>query len=151
VGDNFQDILSSLPEKPPRSRLEPYGGLIIELRRRKRTYREIVDVLAEKCNLRISISTLHDFVRAKTKEARKAAKLRRATAVHAGNENRGTPPLCASTLKSKEDRPTDDEIRRRIAAVKQRPRPIPTDSSGDFQYNPDEPLRLIGDAQKGSR
>jgi len=33
----FQDILDSLHEKPPRSRLEPYRELIEELRRRERT------------------------------------------------------------------------------------------------------------------
>ena len=74
LSDKFRAILDALPEKPPRSRLEPYSELIDELRRRRRTYREIVDVLAEKCNLRASISTLHDFVRAKEKEAKVAEK-----------------------------------------------------------------------------
>jgi IS30 family transposase len=74
VSDKFRDILDALPEKPPRSRLEPYSELIDELRQRRRTYREIVSVLAEKCDLRVSISTIHDFVRAKSKEAKKAAR-----------------------------------------------------------------------------
>src|SRR5271170_6326853 len=77
VSDKFQAILDALPEKPPRSRLEPYSALIDELRRRRRTYREIVSILAEKCDLQVSISTIHDFVRAKSKEAREAGKLLR--------------------------------------------------------------------------
>ena len=38
MGGHFQDILDSLPEKPARSRLEPYRELIEELRRRGRTF-----------------------------------------------------------------------------------------------------------------
>ena len=34
----FRNILDSLPEKQPQSRLEPYGELIDGLRRRRRLY-----------------------------------------------------------------------------------------------------------------
>jgi hypothetical protein len=61
MDDKFQDILDSLPEKPPRSRLEPCNELIGELRRRGRTYREIRDILAEKCGTQVSVSTLPRF------------------------------------------------------------------------------------------
>jgi hypothetical protein len=47
----FKDILDSLPEKSPRSRLSPYRELIDELRRRDRTFREIAQILAEKCGV----------------------------------------------------------------------------------------------------
>jgi hypothetical protein len=59
----FQNILDRLPEKPPRSRLEPYRHLIDELLRRGRTYRDVASILAEKCQVRVSVSTIHDFVR----------------------------------------------------------------------------------------
>jgi hypothetical protein len=62
MGANFQEILDSLAEKPPRSRLEPYRDLIEELVRRGRTYREIRKILAEKCGLRVALSTLHSFM-----------------------------------------------------------------------------------------
>jgi IS30 family transposase len=143
LSDKFRAILDALPEKPPRSRLEPYSELIDELRRRRRTYREIVDVLAEKCNLRASISTLHDFVRAKEKEAKKAAKALRTTVRQARDENPRTVSPPAGTHKVRDDNPTDDEVRRRIAALKQRPARTPADSTKQFEYNPDEPLRLI--------
>jgi len=142
VNDNWQDILDTLPQKPPRSRLEPYSELIDELRRRRRTYREIVSVLAEKCNLRASISTLHDFVRAKEKEAKKAAKVLR-TMRQARDENPGTVSPSAGTRNVRDDNPTDDEVRRRIAALKQRVARTPADNAKQFEYNPDEPLRLI--------
>lgn len=143
MNDNFEDVLDSLPEKPPRSRLEPYCELIVELRRRKRTYREILDVLAEKCNLRVSISTLHDFVRERAKEARRAEKVLRTTMREKRDQNQGVVSPRAKTPKLRHDQPSDDEIRRRIAALKQRPKPIPADTTKEFEYDPDEPLRLI--------
>src|ERR1017187_5089462 len=51
MDDKFGGLLDSLPEKPPRSRLEPYSELIVELRRRGRTYREMARILAEKCKV----------------------------------------------------------------------------------------------------
>jgi ppGpp synthetase/RelA/SpoT-type nucleotidyltranferase len=69
--DEFQHILDTLPPKSPRSRLEPYGSLIDKLRRRGRTYREIVDILATECGLRVSVSTLHDFIRSRSMQERK--------------------------------------------------------------------------------
>ena len=58
----FAEILDSLPPKTPRSRLEPYRELIREMRRRGRTYREIAQVLGERCQVRIAPSTVHEFV-----------------------------------------------------------------------------------------
>jgi len=63
MDEKWNDILSSLPARPPRSRLEPYCELIEELRRRGRTYREITSVLLEKCQVRASRSNIHHFVR----------------------------------------------------------------------------------------
>jgi hypothetical protein len=79
MDDKFQDILDSLSEKPPRSRLQPYGELIDELRRRGRTYRDIAGILAEKCQLQVSVSTVHDFVRVRSRTTRKSAKHQRTT------------------------------------------------------------------------
>ncbi len=44
VDSEFRNILESLPEKPLRSRLEPYGELIDGLRRRGRTYRDVLEI-----------------------------------------------------------------------------------------------------------
>src|SRR5262245_20406241 len=72
--DNFEEILNSLPEKPARSRLEPYAELINELLRRSRTYRVIVRILDEKCQIQVSISTIHDFVRRRSRAKRNPPK-----------------------------------------------------------------------------
>jgi hypothetical protein len=132
----FQDIVDSLTEKPPRSCLEPYGELIDELRHRKRTYRDIVDILAKNCRLRVSISTLHDFVRAR-------ARRKRHSAGRIATGTRIATPIApkAKILKSGQN-PSDEEVRQRIAAFKAR-KPVAAPSLNDFHFDPDEPLRLI--------
>ena len=62
MDDRFQEILDGMPEKPPRSSLEPYRELINELRQRGRTYRDIAHILAEKCQLRAAASTVYRFL-----------------------------------------------------------------------------------------
>jgi hypothetical protein len=62
MDDRFQDILDGIPEKPPRSSLEPYRELINELRQRGRTYRDIAHILSEKCQLRAAASTVYRFL-----------------------------------------------------------------------------------------
>ena len=59
----FDRILAGLPEKPPRSRLEPYRVLIEELRARKRTFQEIAGILTQQCGVRVSASGVHDYLR----------------------------------------------------------------------------------------
>ena len=53
--DQLQEILDSLDEKTPRSRLAPYRDFIAKLRRRKYTYREIRRILREKCQVQVSM------------------------------------------------------------------------------------------------
>jgi IS30 family transposase len=139
--DNFEKILNSLPEKPARSRLEPYGRLINELLRRSRTYREIARILAEKCQIQVSISTIHDFVRLRSRAKRNlpkyqtpgcAEKPAASTTVHDGEK---TPARAENEI------PGVDEVHQRIAALKQRIEPKRT-SPKQFHYDPTEPLHL---------
>ena len=67
MDDSLKDILDALPAKAPRSRLEPYREFIQELRRRGRTYRDIAGILAEKCQVQVSASGVHDFVRIRSR------------------------------------------------------------------------------------
>jgi hypothetical protein len=146
--NEFQDILDSLVEKAPRSRLDPYSELIIEMRRRRRTYREIVNILSEKCDLRVSISTLYDFLKAKSRGPRKPARIVRAAPSSAVSRN-PTSPLSSGTTPNVEDTSAAAEgVRRRVAALKQRRITNPADSVDGFQYDPNEPLRLSRDTKK---
>ena len=132
----FRNILDSLPEKPPRSRLEPYGELIDGLRRRGRTYRDVVEILAEKCQLQVSISTLHDFLRARSRGNRNSARR------IAAETTMATPVAPKAASGEFPQKPSEDEGRRRIAALKAR-KPVTTPPRDDFHFDPNEPLRLI--------
>jgi hypothetical protein len=136
MDSEFRNILDSLPEKPPRSRLEAYGELIDGLRRRGRTYRDVVEILAEKCQLQVSISTLHDFLRARSRRNRNSARRIAADATVA-------PPVASKGVGGESvEKPSEDEGRRRIAAFKAR-KPLTTPPRDGFHFDPNEPLRLI--------
>lgn len=135
MDDNFRHILNTLPEMPPRSRLEPYSELINELRQRGRTYREIAHILAEECQLKTAASTIHDFLRSGSRISRESVKpqarhgttVTRARRAHAGR------------VKG----PLTKDVEQRIANLKARPAPAKA-SLEHFQYDPDEPLHLPG-------
>jgi len=131
----FEDILSSVAEKPGRSRLEPYAELIDELHRRKLTCREIAALLAEKCHFQVSKSAVNNFVRARSRRKRNSARRIATAAIIAGP----VAPKAASV---------DSVQRQRIATLKAR-RPV-TPSPDDFQFDPTQPLRLITPEKPGS-
>jgi hypothetical protein len=137
VKDKLQDILNTLPEKPQRSRLETYRELIDELRQRGWTYRDIARILADKCQLTVSISTLHDFVRLRSLGKRTSAKRFAANEANASTiEPKGAHMICCQNAADSE------ETRRRIAALKAR-KSTATPSLNDFDFDPAQPLRLI--------
>ena len=142
----FQDILDTLPERPPRSRLEPYRELICELRKRGRTYRDIAGILAEKCQLRVSVSRVHDFVRVQLRAKRKQAKPQASAGARINTAAVTLRTTDANTVRQA-GRPTD-EARQRIAAVRLRPKPVKANPP-QFQYDPDEPLHLAAKTSQG--
>jgi signal transduction histidine kinase len=64
-------ILEPLPEKPPRSKLEPHRDLIRELRRKGRTYREVAPLFHERLGLHVALSTLHSSVKVRAKHRKR--------------------------------------------------------------------------------
>lgn len=143
----FKTVLSKLPPKQPSSRLEPYRHLILEMRKRGRSYREIANVLRQSCGMKVGSSTVNDFVLARPKSSTKC--------VGGGNyelsvTNRNNEALVGniSTCKNKKcvevsiSTPKALEgIARKIKAVKDQP-PTSHKKKLLFEYNPDEPLRL---------
>jgi hypothetical protein len=142
VEDKFQDILSKVTKKSGCSRLEPYGELIDELRHRGLTYRDIADILTDELQLRVPKSTVNDFVRARSRRRRNAARrISRRVALP-------TPTVPkAATLYSGQG-PSEEEVRQRIAALKAR-KPT-TKCDNDFYFDPTEPLRLIDPGKQDS-
>jgi len=147
MNQDFQDILDGLPEKPARSRLEPYRPLIEELRRRGRTYQEIVQILEEKCQLHTAVSTVNDFMRRSSRTKQNPSKSAKPAVV----DPTGPPPATTAAARwpnlAKQQTPAPEEVRQRIVALKQRP--IPMEAVPKlFHYDPDEPLRLLPKTEK---
>ena len=143
----FQAILNTLAAKTPRSHLEPYRELILEMRKRGRSYREIAQVLKKSCGIKTGSSTVHDFVLAMTKSTGKRtfSTVRQLSVTEKegkafigpngtykdSKDTEGT----VSTLKALEG------IERTIRTLKDQP--LKTHKKKVlFEYNPDEPLRL---------
>ena len=132
MDDRLKKILDALPDKPPRSRLEPYRAFIEELRRRDRTFREIAGILAEKCQVRVTASGIHDFLRARSRRERsQTSDTPRSTRLDAVRPAGSGPPETSS----------GGEVQRRIAELKAR-NLTAKESANAFEYDPDEPLRL---------
>ena len=148
MDDLVQEILDSLPQRPSRSRLAPYRELIHELRRRRRTYREIAELLAERCQCKVSISTLHDFVRVRSRAKREQPQQARSSSI---DSTRETPQNATHTRPSTN---SDEEtvishrnVYQKVADLKQRSTPVEKRPSA-FHYDPDEPLHLQRNVKK---
>ncbi len=111
-------ILDSLTDKPPRSRLEPHRELIQELRRRGRTYRDIANILAEKCQVEVTASGVHDFLRRRSRDIRQPPKRRPGASPEV---SRGVvAPEAQGERAARKKEPPIEEVRQRIAALKTR-------------------------------
>ena len=60
-------LLETIPQKPPRSKLETHRELIRQLRRKGCTYRDIVRILRERAGLDVAVSTIHSFIKVRAK------------------------------------------------------------------------------------
>jgi hypothetical protein len=136
MDDKVNEILERLPAKPPRSRLDPHATLIEELRRRGRTFAEIARVLAEECQLSTCPSNIHHFLKLRT---RKAKLVRRAGVTSDDTSEVASQHVTGSAVLQ---RTPSTDVAQRIAALKQR-KPLPPPVSEGFDYDPNEPLRLI--------
>lgn len=89
---NIDEILAAIPARPPRSRLEPYRELIEELRRRRVTFREIAEILAEQCNIRVSRAAVHDFLKTRARPVNQPARTRQGTRAAPSQSIESRPP-----------------------------------------------------------
>ena len=122
-------LLDDLPDKPPRSKLDPHAEVIAALRRKRRTYREIAEFFREHLSITVSPSTIHDFVRVRRGRRKR----------NIGSAQDGVPSDPKALHRPKPSA-ADEDARQRIAALKRRtpaeePQPL-------FKYEEDEPLKL---------
>jgi IS30 family transposase len=70
LDDQIAKFLADADARPARSKLEPYAGLIRELRQRRWTFRKIADALREQFAITASPSTIHDFAKVRARRAK---------------------------------------------------------------------------------
>ena len=124
-------LLETIPQKPPRSKLESHRELIRQLRRKGCTYRDIVRILRERVGLNVAVSTIHSFVKVRAK--------------HRKQVQYELPPL---EPESPLIRVSPDDVASRIAALKAKPIEQKAKPK-HFHFEESEPLKLVG--QGGSR
>ena len=124
-------LLETIPQKPPRSKLETHRELIRQLRRKGCTYRDIMRILHERVGLDVAVSTIHSFVKVRAK--------------HRNQTQYELPPLESA---SKSISASTDDVASRIAALKAKPIE-PKAKPKHFHFEESEPLKLV--SQGGSR
>jgi len=150
MDSRFEAILNSLPNKKPRSRLEPYCELILEMRKRGQSYRAIAQILRKSCGLKFGSSTVNDFVLAHSKSQQITTgknKYRSPVATSSYNALQGVISHSKDTTESKGAARSPkvlEGIARTLKELKDRPLKTHT-KKVLFEYNPDEPLRLQHD------
>jgi hypothetical protein len=73
IAERLRELLDQMPERPPRSKLEPHAEVIRELRRKRRTYQEIAAFFREHLQISVAPSTIHDFVKTRARRAKSRA------------------------------------------------------------------------------
>jgi hypothetical protein len=141
----FTAILESLPPKVPRSRLEPYRELIREMRRRGRTYREIAQVLDERCQVQVAASTVHEFVRRRSRPKPVPSILPDLSEVAA--DPISSPPAAEVPVPTRPKNVLTQRIRelkeRTVSSASKSTKPV-------FAYDETEPLRVRSTTLKKS-
>jgi len=142
MNEKNKAILVGLTGKKKRSRLMPHRELICKLHQRGCPFREIVRILSENFSLTVAHTTICRFIaRLKQEEPEpQRIKSRKEKPVPIIQHAPGTPvptPVASS-----------DEVRQRIAALKQRPAQLDESDTKRFNYNPDQPLHLVHEKEK---
>jgi len=101
----IRSLLDSIPQKPPRSKLETHRELIRQLRRKGCTYRDIVRILHERVGLDVAVSTIHSFIKVRAK--------------HRKQVHYELPPL--EPASSVSTHLSADDVASRIATLKAKP------------------------------
>jgi hypothetical protein len=126
--DPIRKILAELPGPAERSSLDRYRDLVLELRRRGYSYREMAQLLMDRCELKISHAAIHNFVRRQTRGlAAEPSQIQPGSGV---GQTRIVPSADLG------------EVRDRIAALRSRPAPLQVPEEAEFRFDPDKPLRL---------
>ena len=141
MDERLRTLLDQIPEKPPRSKLEPHVDVIRELRRKGRTYQEIAKFFSEHLKVTVAASTIHAFVQVRARRRQRKPPIELPAIEPPQMETATTAVIDAVTAGA-------SDVRERIEAVKRR-RP-PEKPEPRFEYDENEPLQLApGTKQEG--
>jgi hypothetical protein len=135
MDEKLRQLLDQMPERPPRSKLEPHAEVIRELRRKRRTYQEIAAFFKEHLQLSVAPSTLHDFVKTRARQARN--RIASAMELPAPEPKEAVHKAAPATVLP----PSQDAVRKQIQAVKTRSISSPKEPPR-FEFDPQQPLTL---------
>jgi hypothetical protein len=134
--DQVRQLLNELPERGPRSRLDPFRELIVEMRRRQYSYREISRFLVDRCGVEVSHNSVRNFLNRQCSESPEPSPPDAPDSRRAG---------ASRAIESESPEPRTGEqpqaVRDRIAALKRRSQSASSAGTG-FRFDPAQPLRL---------
>lgn len=140
VTPELQQVLENQPAKPPRSILDPFRAFILRWRREGRAYREIQQILAVECKVRVHHETLRRFInrRSKPRKVKPELEIEPATIPEPGAHASANPPAGKPGKLSPEEAAQQRAL---IQALRNKPVAVP-EVRKRYEYNPDEPLTL---------
>lgn len=138
--DELERVLENLPADEPRSRLEPFRTFILRWRREGRSYRNIQEILASHCGVRVSFETLRIFVKRRSRPRKSHPEVELQPA---GIAPESVPMDQLAELRKSSVLTTDDVARQRALIQNLRNQPVVVrEVRKRFVYDPDEPLIL---------
>jgi IS30 family transposase len=132
MDEKLRQLIDTMPERPPRSKLEPHAEVIRELRRKRRTYQEIAAFFREHLQLAVAPSTIYEFVKTRARQARKPVSDAEQW-VSSGNQASEKPAASAAGIGG--------DARERIRALRHQPVPAKKERPR-FAFDPEQPLTL---------
>jgi hypothetical protein len=140
VTPELQQVLDNQPAKPPRSVLDPFRVFILRWRREGRTYRDIQQILAVECKVRVHHETLRRFIRRRARPRKPQPNLDlEPVAVQPVEKS----SAAVSTVERK-PRISIEERRAQAEAIRTNFKPLfaKEETKPLFDYDPDKPLTL---------
>jgi IS30 family transposase len=123
MDETIRKLLDNIPERQPRSKLEPHIDVIRELRRKRRSYQEISVFFKEHLKIPVAPSTLYEFVKSRARPVKK-------TMVELPEVEASRPVETAPVPASQVSRPGVAETRQ---TVREQPSALPKEPPG-FEF-----------------
>jgi hypothetical protein len=141
MDETIRKLLDSIPERQPRSKLEPHIDVIRELRRKRRSYQEISVFFKEHLKIPVAPSTLYEFVKSRARPTKKPmVKLPDVEASGPGEVQAGKPletvPIPASQLGRPGAAETMRDVREQPSALPKEPPSFQFDAVSQANWTP---------------